>query len=266
MHVQKFGAVFAGLVAAALTLMTGCTSQGGQVTASPAASPQAEVHWEYEGADGPAARSTLSPDFATCAAGKSQSPIDISRAGPRDLPNITFDYKPADLNIVNNGHTIQANYQPGSSIVVDGARYDLLQFHFHHPSEHTLDGAQLDLELHLVHRGADQKLAVVGVLIKGGASDNAAFKPIWDNLPAQRGDERKAAADALDLLPTDRTFYTYAGSLTTPPCTEGVTWLVLKAPIELSQAQIEAFKAIFELNARPVQPLNQRALLLDSSP
>jgi carbonic anhydrase len=148
-----------------------------------------------------------------------------------------------------------------SAIVVEGKRYVLAQFHFHAPSEHTIDGRHADMEMHLVHKSEDGQVAVVGVMIRAGA-ENLAFAPIWDRLPTPANKERRATAtiDAASLLPKDHGHYRYLGSFTTPPCTEGVLWLVLRTPVELSRAQIDQFRAVIEGNNRPVQPRNQRAI------
>lgn len=224
-------------------------------------------HWEYEGEAGPDNWGKLDPSFALCSTGRAQSPIDVVDAIPLDLSNINFSYSPSAMNIFNNGHTIQVNYDAGSSITYNENTYQLVQFHFHHPSEHFIDGKPSDMEIHFVHRDDVGNLAVVGVMLVAGDADNEAYAPVFDNLPAEEGEPETTdiTVNAADLLPTAKTFYTYTGSLTTPPCSQGVRWLLLTEPVELSEAQIEAFAAIFELNARPVQPLNERDLLMDES-
>jgi carbonic anhydrase len=225
-------------------------------------------HWGYEGENGPEHWGDLTHEYATCSTGEAQSPIDITNAQPFNLVDIEFHYQPSALNILNNGHTIQANYNTGSYIIFKEQRYNLIQFHFHHPSEHTLDGQAFPMEVHFVHSNAEGKLAVVGVLLTEGINDNAAFAPVWEHAPAEETRVTTidgVTIDANAMLPSSRLFYTYNGSLTTPPCSEQVRWLVLTTPATLSEAQISAFSAIFELNARPVQPLNNRYLLLDST-
>jgi len=223
-------------------------------------------HWEYEGELGPEAWGKINPRYALCGEGRAQSPIDLTGAATLDLSDIVFNYAPSALTIFNNGHTVQANYNAGSSITYNENRYDLVQLHFHNPSEHSINGQRAAMELHLVHRDANGALAVVGVLLIEGETDNAAFAPLFENLPAEEGEPTTLAQtiDALALLPATRTFYTYMGSLTTPPCTQGVRWLVLTEPVRLSAAQLEAFAELFPLNARPVQALNARDLLQDS--
>jgi carbonic anhydrase len=218
-------------------------------------------HWSYGEHGGPAQWGELDKGFAACKLGKAQSPIDIRGAKAADLPAIKFDYKPSPLKLIDNGHTIQVNYAPGSSIEVGGTRYELLQFHFHKPSEEKIDGKPHDMVAHLVHKGADGNLAVVAVLLdKGGA--NPTIDTIWNNLPKQKEKETavKATIDAATLLPADKGYYTFAGSLTTPPCSEGVRWLVLKTPVKIAESEITAFGKLYPMNARPTQPLNGRAI------
>ena len=222
----------------------------------------AAVRWGYEEHNGPARWGELDPAYAVCALGTEQSPIDLAEARDADLPPIEFDYRRAAATIENTGHTIQVNPAPGSGIVLDGVRYELRQFHFHHRSEHTVDGVPLPLELHLVHGASSGALAVVGALMEAGEA-NEALAPAWERLPVEPGPPR-ALAGRLDLpalLPADRTTWRYRGSLTTPPCTEGVAWAIFTEPMHLSQGQIEAFAAIFPNNFRPVQPLGERVLV-----
>ena len=223
-----------------------------------------EVHWGYEGPGSPEHWGSLNPAFAACASGTEQSPVDLTGATVSDLSSLAFDYAPSPISIVNNGHTIQVDYAPGSGLVLDGVRYELLQFHLHHGSEHTVDGARFPLELHLVHRNTSGALAVVGVLFEAGSA-NETLTPLWSQLPAEAGPATSVAGevDAAALLPERRTTWRYPGSLTTPPCTEGVSWIVMTEPVALSAEQIEAFGAIFPNNARPVQPLNERAVRRD---
>lgn len=232
--------------------------------ASSMASEKGHAHWSYEGDTAPGQWGHMSKDYEACSKGKSQSPIDISGATDEDLPDIAFSYKPSKLNMENNGHTIQVNYDKGSSIKVDGGDYELVQFHLHTPSEHTVAGKSFALENHLVHKNAKGELAVVGVLIEKGA-ENAAYKEIFANL--LKKEEKKSfdvTINAAELLPKDKTYYGYAGSLTTPPCSEGVKWHVLKTPIQMSEAQIKAFSEIFKMNNRPVQPLGGRKITGDT--
>jgi carbonic anhydrase len=220
------------------------------------------AHWTYKGHGGPAEWGSMDAAFASCKLGKLQSPIDIVGAKPAKLSPIKFNYKPTPLKIIDNGHTIQVNYEPGSFIVVGGVRYELVQFHFHHPSEEKIDGKAHEMVAHLVHKNAEGKLAVVAVLIdKGGASELVGT--LWKNIPKEK--EKEAAIDGVtidvtQLLPENKDYYTFQGSLTTPPCSEGVTWFVLKAPVKIADGEIAAFAKVYPLNARPVQPLNGRKI------
>ncbi len=248
----------------ALSSSSASVAAGAVATGTASALP----HWTYEGGEGPDQWGKLDSSYAICSTGRAQSPIDLSKEQKVDLADIKFNYQPSKLNIFNNGHTIQVNYDAGSSILYNEIEYKLVQFHFHHPSEHTVDGKAFDLELHFVHQSASGALAVVGVLIEKGDQDNPAYADIFANLPSSTGTpdpNARTMVDASKLLPSTRLYDTYTGSLTTPPCSEGVRWLVLTTPITLSEAQIEAFSHLFELNARPVQPQNNRDLLQDST-
>lgn len=225
------------------------------------------IHWGYDGEVAPEHWGDLSPDFAACSAGKQQSPVDIPATAAVNPPRLHFSYRPSALTIVNNGHTIQVNYDQGSTLQVDGAAYPLVQFHLHALSEHTLNGAHTAMELHLVHKDSQDRIAVVGVMIKEGAY-NAAYEPVLAHMPAEEGEPAAIAGvtvNAAALLPAQQSFYRYDGSLTTPPCSEGVTWFVMAEPVELSPAQIAAFEALYDHNYRPVQPLNGRTFLLTSA-
>jgi carbonic anhydrase len=218
-------------------------------------------HWSYEGATGPEHWGDLNPEYSTCKIGQTQSPIDITNAVKADLPAIEFHYSASPLKIVDNGHTVQVNYAPGSYIVVGGKQYNLVQFHFHHPSEEEINGTRSDLVIHLVHKSADGQLAVVGVLFNKGAA-NPAIETMVNHLPTVKNQEVSAEAKikAEDLLPSTRNYYTFSGSLTTPPCTEGVRWFVLQTSSTLSSAALEKLAKLYPNNARPVQPLHGRVV------
>ena len=223
------------------------------------------VCWGYEAENGPDLWEQLSPEYGLCGAGIHQSPIDLVNPTPTKLSVITFNYQAAPLNIRNTGNTIEVVYPEGSWIEIDGTKYHLLQFHFHAPSEHTVSGNLYDMEMHLVHKSTDGTLVVIGVLIESG-NLNTAFVPLWHYLPSTAGESEQikdVTLNVLNLLPSPKHTYRYTGSLTTPPCSEGVKWFVLTTPIEMSQSQIAAFKAILDGNNRPVQPLNDRELLID---
>lgn len=227
--------------------------------------PTETVCWGYKADNGPNIWGCLSPEYGLCADGMHQSPINIENPKPMKLPAIAFNYQPTTLNIGNTGNTIAIIYPEGSWIQVGGMQYSLLQFHFHSPSEHTVAAKQHDMEMHFVHKSGNGSLAVIAVFIENGRH-NTAFDSIWQHLPSVPG-ESKWVADvvfnAIDLLPRTRHTYRYDGSLTTPPCSEGVKWIVLTTPIEMSEAQIAAFKSIMHGNNRPVQPLNGREVLID---
>ncbi len=223
-----------------------------------------KAHWSYEGDGGPRHWGTISKMFTMCAQGKEQSPIDITGASDSpNLPSLEFNYKTTPLKIKNNGHTVQLDYQEGSHLKIGDQTYQLLQFHFHSPSEHTLNGKSFDMELHLVHRNKLGQLAVVGVFMNKGA-ENPFINSLWKYLPKTKDkvNEAKDLVNILNALPKKKSYYSYSGSLTTPPCSEGVKWMVLETPMEVSESQIAAFRAVFSGTARPVQPLNKRKLLL----
>lgn len=221
-----------------------------------AAGPQ--PHWGYQGEHAPQHWAEMDPGFETCALGHMQSPIDIRDAHLADLPEIGFDYHAGAAEVVNNGHTIMVNLPDSGGIDIGGTRYALVQFHFHTPSEEKIDGEAYPMEAHFVHKDAEGHLAVVAVMLKEGHK-NAALEKVFDALPAaEDGTHALGALNPAALLPAKHGYYAYEGSLTTPPCSEGVRWQVLKRPIEVSESQIEAFRKLYPENARPVQPLNGR--------
>lgn len=220
-------------------------------------------HWSYAGDTGPDRWGSLSPDYAACADGIGQSPIDLSDAIRAEIPPADIAWQAMDTyGVLNNGHTIQVNAPGGNRVTVLGKPFSLLQFHFHHSSEHTIDGTQFPLEAHFVHRSDDQSLSVIGVMIDEGA-ENAALATIWSLMPHEESEIEitNRPLDPNALLPGSRSAYLYYGSLTTPPCSEVVTWVVLDTPVTASASQIAAFADLFPGNFRPVQPLNRRLLL-----
>lgn len=228
---------------------------------APSVLAEGHPHWGYEGHGGASHWGDLDESYKTCKLGKLQSPIDIETKKVQNagLKEIGFAYAPKTAEVVNNGHTIQVNLAEGGKITLDNVDYKLAQFHFHNPSEEKVDGKAYPLVAHLVHKSAEGKLAVVGVLFKQGA-ENPALKRIFAKLPAKEGDKVAIDApfDTTELLPKERGYYAFMGSLTTPPCSEDVRWQVLKTPVELSEAQLAAFTKLYKANARPVQPLNGR--------
>jgi carbonic anhydrase len=219
------------------------------------------AHWSYEGATGPANWGDVDAASKVCSVGSQQSPVDIRSSVKAQLPPLQIAWRKRLDMIVNNGHTIQVNAEAGNTLTVGKEKYDLLQFHFHHPSEHLIGGKHFPMEVHFVHRNAAGALAVVGVLMTAGKS-NASFKQIAAAMPAKAGEPVKmSAVDPNALLPARRSYYNYAGSLTTPPCSEVVNWLLLREPIQVAKADIDAFAKIFPMNARPPQKDNRRYIL-----
>lgn len=230
-----------------------------------AAAPAHSGHWTYGGEGGPEHWADLSPDNKPCSVGYQQSPIDLSRALTASVDAPHPRWIPAQNAIVaNTGHTIQVDVPAGGSVALDGKDYVLKQFHFHHPSEHTIDGKQFPLEAHFVHAASDGELAVVSVMFLEG-SNNPNLDAIWATAPGREG---KAAVafeiDAAAFVPAQGAAFRYEGSLTTPPCSENVHWTVMATPITASPSQLAAFAALFPHNARPVQPLNRRYVLKTS--
>ena len=203
----------------------------------------------------------MKPEFAKCSTGSRQSPIDIRDGIKVSLDAVAFDYKPSAFRVLDNGHTVQVNVDPGNSIEVLRRRYELLQFHFHRPSEERIDGKQFDMVVHLVHKDLEGRLAVVAVLLERGSA-LPIVQSVWNNLPLEKGDEvaAKLPLDLGALLPAERSYFTYMGSLTTPPCSEGVLWMVMKNPVQVSAEQIGIFSRLYPMNARPVQSASGRMI------
>ena len=225
-----------------------------------------KAHWGYSGSIGPEAWAKLSAEFGTCAKGRRQSPIDLvdRDLSPLTLEQIKFDYAPAAFQVVHNGHTIEVRPGRENQIVARGKNYKLLQFHFHHPSEERFNGKSFALDAHFVHRAEDGELAVVTVLFDEGGG-NPELQRLWDYMPLDANDTSRSGEgvtfNPLSMLPADRAKYLqYVGSLTTPPCTEGVVWIVLRQPVSVSAEQIALFRKMVGSNARPVQPVNGRLI------
>ena len=219
-------------------------------------------HWNYqEGNTGPTHWGELSSEYATCKVGQHQSPIDITQGVKTQLPPLNFHYQPTPLEIENNGHSIKIN-APAGTLKIGEDTYSLQQLHFHTPAEEAINGKRAAIVAHLVHQDAQKHLAVVAVMMNEGA-ENPLIEAAWKVLPKKPGTPQKhpTQIDVNQLLPQGKEYYTYEGSLTTPPCTEGVKWVVLKEPMTLSAKQLEEFKKIYPHNARPLQPLNDRKVL-----
>ncbi len=221
-------------------------------------------HWGYTGHNTPATWGTLSKKFRECGVGLNQSPINITHSLQANLPPLNPDYSHSSKNIVDNGHTIQVNMEAGDTLTVDGIVFELKQFHFHSPSENHIDGKSFPLEAHFVHVDKNGDIAVIAVMFKEGAA-NPELEKIWTNMPNKEGDSKalKLKSIAKDLLPKDKHYYRFNGSLTTPPCTEGVRWFVLKQPMTISKEQIKKFHddTMHHNNNRPIQPLDARMIV-----
>lgn len=229
-----------------------------------AAKQHAHIHWDYEGEGRPENWSKLDPKNLTCAIGQRQSPIDIRDGIKVDLESIQFNYRPSTFRIVDNGHTVQVEVGD-STISLTGKTYELVQFHFHRPSEEKINGQRFDMVLHLVHKSDEGDLAVVAILLERG-SENPFIQTLWNNLPLEKNaplEPPAAVVDPASILPATRSYYTYMGSLTTPPCSEGVLWLVMKQPVQLSPDQINIFSRLYKNNARPIQPIAGRLIKED---
>jgi carbonic anhydrase len=229
---------------------------------APAVSAAEAPHWSYEGHAGPARWGKLGAVDKVCGIGNQQSPIDIVASTKADLPKLDIAWGGTVDTILNNGHTIQVNAGEGSTLTVGSEKYKLVQFHFHRPSEHKIDGKSFAMEVHFVHATASGGLGVVGVLMTAG-QPNATFSKIVAAMPVKAGPPVKAdtAIDPNGLLPAGRSYYSYEGSLTTPPCSETVSWMLLTDPIEVAEADIAAFAKLYAMNARPAQKTNRRYVL-----
>src|SRR5436190_9853945 len=259
-----------GLAAGAVAEPPHASSTAAHASGGHGAAP----HWTYSGEGGPDEWGKLAPDFATCSVGHHQSPIDLAAAAPAAAGAQRTAFPPATLaiapaahlgNAVHNGHTIQVDFAKGDTLTIGDVPFELAQFHFHAPSEHTVAGKHFPVEIHFVHKSAAGKLAVIGVLVNEGAA-NAAFASIEAALPKVAGKKAPLGKIALgvgDLLPKNHTLERYDGSLTTPPCSEQVSWFVMTTPIELSAAQIATLSTALTANSRPIQAVNGRDVVSD---
>jgi len=226
--------------------------------------PQTEnAHWGYTGHNAPDSWGSLSPKYLTCSEGKNQSPIDVRSSMDADLEPLIISYPKGSKEIINNGHTIQVDIEEGNTIVVDGITFNLKQFHFHTPSENHIEGKSFPLEAHFVHLDKDGNIAVLALMFEEG-KENVQLTKVWEKMPKTGGEKSELAlADiARSLLPENKDYYRFNGSLTTPPCTEGVRWFVLKTPVTISKEQVEAFLSIMHHpNNRPIQKTNARVIV-----
>ena len=228
--------------------------QAAAAAAAIAAAPKRGTVWSYEGELGPANWSKINVDWAKCGTGNRQSPIDLRDGIKVNLEQISFDYHPSSFSEINNGHTIQVTVGGGNFITVGNTVYELQEFHFHRPSEEKINGRGTEMVIHLVHKSAEGKIAIIAVLLERG-QPHRLMQTIWDNLPLEKFDavSPSIVIDPTDALPERREYFTYMGSLTEPPCTEGVLWMVFKQPMQASPAQMALFSRLYPLNARPVQ-------------
>lgn len=220
------------------------------------------AHWDYEGANGPENWGKMAEANKACASGQEQSPIDLTGGVDAEVSNIALHWNPSAWSVVNNGHTIQVEGKDGGYATIDGERFELIQFHFHTPSEHTIDGRNYPMEVHFVHKNAEGRLAVIGVLMMPGG-ENPLFSNIMEKAPKEEGSASLGVIEQRGMIAPIDGVYRYQGSLTTPPCSETVLWTVLSTPILVSQKDVEAFQALFPMNARPIQPVNRRYVLRD---
>lgn len=243
------------IVRRALVAMAALSLTGAAISAHAA-------EWGYEGETGPANWHKLDPAFRMCGEGRNQSPVNITGVVEAELPPLKIKEGGQVTGLVHNGHTVKATVSEGAGLEMDGHHFALKQFHFHAPSENAVDGKLYPMEIHFVHADKDGNLAVVGVFVKKGA-ENDTLARLWKALPRKKGDTTKPeGVSATALLPKNRAYWRFNGSLTTPPCSEGVRWFVLKTPVEASEAQIQAFEKVMgHANNRPVQPLNARLIL-----
>lgn len=231
------------------------------VAAILAAKPKNGTHWSYEGEFGPANWSNINSSWSKCSTGNRQSPIDLRDGMKVDLEQIAFDYHPSSFNEIDNGHTIQVNVAGGNFITVGNTTYELQQFHFHRPSEERINGKGTEMVVHLVHKSYDGKLAVLAVLLERG-KPNPMIQTVWNNIPLEKQQTVTPAIvlNVNEILPERREYFTYMGSLTTPPCTEDVLWLVMKQPMTASPQQMALFSRLYPLNARPIQQSHGRMI------
>lgn len=223
--------------------------------------PKNGTHWSYEGEYGPANWPNINSNWAKCGTGNRQSPIDLRDGIKVDLEQIAFDYHPSSFSEIDNGHTIQVNVGGGNFLTVGNMTYELQQFHFHRPSEERINGKGTEMVIHFVHRSVEGKLLVLAVLLERGKA-NPLIQTVWNNLPLEKQMtvSPSIVLDPNEGLPEKRDYFTYMGSLTEPPCTEDVLWIVMKQPIQASPAQMALFSRLYPLNARPVQPSNGRMI------
>ncbi|RRS29910.1 MAG: carbonate dehydratase [Epsilonproteobacteria bacterium (ex Lamellibrachia satsuma)] len=240
------------LLVSSMALMTGCATDEAH-----------NAHWGYTGHNTPETWGHLSDKYRECGVGLNQSPINITHSLHAHLPPLVPSYGSSSKNITDNGHTVQVNMLPGSTLTMDGKTFELKQFHFHSPSENHINGKSFPLEAHFVHLDKQGNIAVVAVMFEEGKS-NKALEKVWSKMPAKEGETNilKLSKIAQALLPKEKHYYRFNGSLTTPPCTEGVRWFVLKTPVTVSKEQVGKFHHLMHYNNnRPIQPLDARIVI-----
>ncbi len=249
----------------AVPFFAGCYAQA-PLAVEAKTSHSVPSHWAYTGHADPSHWGELSEKYHMCSEGKNQSPINISVTDSKDtnLKDIAFSYKANSNSVINNGHTVQVNIDDGSTIMIDGITFQLKQFHFHAPSENQINGKNFPLEAHFVHLDKEGNIAVVALMFQEGET-NTALKKVWSKLPLKAEEKTALTLNADDvnaLLPKDKSYYRFSGSLTTPPCSEGVRWFVLKQPVTISKEQVEKFThTMHHANNRPIQKINARKVL-----
>jgi carbonic anhydrase len=223
--------------------------------------PRISNVWAYEGENGPAYWGKINPAWAKCGDGNRQSPIDIRDGMKVELEQITFDYHPSSFNVTDNGKTVQVMVGGGNFITVNNRMYELIQFHFHRPSEERINGKGYEMVVHLVHKDGEGRIAMLALLLERG-KPQPVIQTVWNNLPLEKLETMAPSTvlDPMDLLPGRRDYFTFMGSMTTPPCQEGVLWLVMKEPVQASPAQMALFSRLYPLNARPIQPSSGRII------
>jgi len=247
------------IAVSAIILSTGCVSHNEHMEHSKVH----KAHWGYKGDVAPSHWSSLNENFAMCSKGNTQSPINITPSQDINLDALGLNYDTQSSSVINNGHTVQVNIKKGSTLVIDGQAYELKQFHFHTPSENNINSKSYPLEAHFVHASKDGKLAVVAVMFEYG-EENKVLNKIWSKFPLKLNHKEElelSASDIYSILPSNKDYYKFMGSLTTPPCSEGVKWNVFKTSVTISKEQVKKFFDIFEhTNNRPLQDINSRVI------
>ena len=221
------------------------------------------AHWTYEGERGPETWGDLSADFRACSLGLEQTPIDLKGTITAQTGLVEASFQPMPLTILNNGHTIQVNLKQSNKLTLNGTEFNVAQFHFHRESEHKVNGESYDMEMHIVHQDpVTSNLVVIGIFLKEGDA-NPFLEKIWSLMPTVENKESIStdSINLIDAFPSDKKYYTYTGSLTTPPCSQGIDWIIIKEPMEISSEQIKKFSDIHPDNSRPTQPLNNREVI-----